>query len=476
MKHTIHNPFGDVCKTIGSLVTALVTRSYFYCFLSALLSMILLHFFFPISNPTAQAYVHTYLFVFLIMLAIPFLIGTVSKKKKRHPDITISDAADILSDTNKQIGNADNLEELLIIAATQMTKIFQKHIYAYTAENNNLAQTAVFPSGASINDLSAFNEKAAKLALKNNRPVGAGTEIFPTLPHLYIPVYDNCHTYGLIMIFIDSAPFKEEEKKILFSIVDVCTLALKNLHNSYEKEKASLLIQKQQYRIHLLQAISHDLRTPLTSISGNANNLLTKGDSFDEHTKLQIYTDIYDDSIWLISLVENILSITRMEETHVNLHASAELMDEIITEALSHLSRKRNEHEILVESTDDFILAKIDAKLIVQVLVNLIENAIKYTPAGSYIIISTKKENKKVIVKVKDNGPGIPDEAKPHIFDMFYSSAASSSDSRKSLGLGLCLCKSIINAHNGELSVQDNKPHGTIFTFTLPAEEVTLHE
>ncbi len=476
MKHTIHHPFRDVLKKAGILVTALVARSPIYCFLSAFLSMILLHFFFPISNSAAQTYIYTYLFIFLLMLGIPLLTASLSKKKKQPQKVSAPDFAAIFSDTNKRIGNAGNIEELLIITAEQIANIFQKPVYAYPTENNELSQTAVFPAEVLPDTFSKFHKEAAIWAIKNQQKTGSGTDMFASLPHLYLPVCKDSHTYGLLIIAADSAPFTEQEKKILFSIMEVCTLSLKNLCNSREKEDASLLIQKQQYRIHLLQAISHDLRTPLTSISGNANNLLTKGNSFDENTKLQIYTDIYDDSIWLISLVENILSITRMEEEHINLHASTELLDEIITESLSHLSRKSKEHEIFVENSDAFILVKIDAKLIIQVLVNLMENAIKYTPAGSRITISTKKEGEKAIVEVKDNGPGIPDEAKPHIFDMFYSSATSSENSRKSLGLGLCLCKSIIHAHNGVLSVQDNKPHGTIFTFTLPAEEVTLHE
>ena len=117
-----------------------------------------------------------------------------------------------------------------------------------------------------------------------------------------------------------------------------------------------------------------------------------------------------------------------------------------------------------------------DAKLIVQVIINIVDNAVKYTQKGSKITIYTKKDGEWVTVTIADNGPGISDEAKPHIFDMFYSGANKIVDSRRSLGLGLFLCRSIINAHGGKISVSDNKPQGTVFTFTLPAEEVTLHE
>lgn len=131
---------------------------------------------------------------------------------------------------------------------------------------------------------------------------------------------------------------------------------------------------------------------------------------------------------------------------------------------------------IRVTSGKDFILAHIDAKLIVQVIINLVDNAIKYTPVGSVIEIHTDQKEQWVTVSVSDNGPGIPDEQKPRIFDMFYSGANKVVDSRRSLGLGLSLCKSIVTAHGGTISVSDNQPNGTVFTFTLPAGEVELHE
>ena len=148
----------------------------------------------------------------------------------------------------------------------------------------------------------------------------------------------------------------------------------------------------------------------------------------------------------------------------------------MITEALRHVNRKSREHTIEVSSTEEFILAQIDAKLIVQVLINLIDNAIKYTPAKSKIGIHTEKQGKWVVVSVSDNGPGIPDAQKLRIFDMFYTGANKVADSRRSLGLGLSLCKSIVTAHGGTISVTDNLPHGTVFTFTVPAGEVELRE
>lgn len=211
-------------------------------------------------------------------------------------------------------------------------------------------------------------------------------------------------------------------------------------------------------------------------IPDNASNLLSNGDLFDTKTKGQMYTDIYDDAMWLINLVENLLSVSRLEEGRMNLHVATELIDEVVAEALRHINRKSVEYHLHVQNSDEYLLAQIDAKLIVQVLINIVDNAIKYTPPGSEIDISWKRNGNFIEISVADNGPGISDQAKPHVFDMFYSASNRIADSRRSMGLGLALCKSIVNAHGGEITVTDHLPHGSIFTFSVPAGEVELHE
>ena len=280
----------------------------------------------------------------------------------------------------------------------------------------------------------------------------------------------------MVGIAAGEKPLDDFESSLLLSVLGECALAMENQKNAEEKEAAAVLAKNEQLRANLLRSISHDLRTPLTSISGNASNLLSNGKLFDEETKERMYADIYDDAMWLINLVENLLSVSRIEEGRMNLRLSTELMDEVVSEALRHVNRRKTEYHLSVRSSEEYLLVQIDARLIVQVLINMIDNAIKYTPPGSEIIIELKRKGKFVYVSVADNGPGIPDEAKPHVFDMFYSASNRVADSRRSLGLGLALCKSIIHAHNGEITVADNEPHGAIFTFSVPAGEVELHE
>ena len=191
---------------------------------------------------------------------------------------------------------------------------------------------------------------------------------------------------------------------------------------------------------------------------------------------MQIFNDIYDDSEWLIGLVENLLSISRIENGQMDLHLSLNVVNDVIDEALRHIDKNAVQHQIIVLPANDVLIARMDARLITQVLINLINNAIKNTQTGSEIRIRSERVENTVYVHVDDNGPGIPDHMKPHIFEMFYTGNNNVSDGRRGIGLGLALCKSIIEAHGGVITLTDNSPTGCCFTFSLPAEEVTFNE
>ena len=171
------------------------------------------------------------------------------------------------------------------------------------------------------------------------------------------------------------------------------------------------------------------------------------------------------------ALWKNLLTVTRIENGTMQLTLEPELIDEVAQEALRHLNRRSAEHTVTLAVPDDLLMAKMDPQLIVQVLINLTDNAIKYTPAGSSIAVSAQRSGETVRVEVADDGPGIPDAAKEKLFEMFYTAQAKRGDGRRGLGLGLSLCRSIVEAHGGQIGVRDNNPHGTVFWFTLPASD-----
>ena len=466
---------------LGVMLISVYTRSSICSFVASIASVLTFNFLFTVPRFTLQAYDSEYPITFLVMFLASLLTGSLASKLKSHAKRSAQVAwrTKLLFETSQNLQRAHTQEEIISVTAKQLLKIFQRDIVVYSIDEKGLLEPEIFlvDEAASPQRYTTAKEReVAQWVLSNNKRAGAGTETLPDARCTYLSIRTGERVYGVVGIATSDKPLDSFESSILLSVLGECALALENQKNVEEKEAAAVLAKNEQLRANLLRSISHDLRTPLTSISGNASNLLSNGPLFDAKTKEQMYADIYDDAMWLINLVENLLSVSRLEQGRMNLHLTTELIDEVVAEALRHINRKRAEYHFHVQSSDDYLLAQMDAKLIVQVLINILDNAMKYTPPGSDIEIGWKQEGKFIYISVADNGPGIPDQAKPHIFDMFYSASNQIADSRRSMGLGLALCKSIVNAHGGEIVVSDHKPHGSIFTFSVPAGEVELHE
>ena len=466
---------------LGVLLTSVVTKHRIYSLISSIVSVLVFNFLFTEPQFTLQAYGQGYPVTFLIMFLAALLTSSLAIKLKNHAKQAAQAAyrTKVLFDTNQLLQQAKDRDEIVSATANQLIKLLGKDIVFYLTEDHQLSEPYIFTVSEekAEEDITNETEKSvAEWVQKNNKHAGATTETLSHAKCLYLAVRVNSRVYGVVGIYIGDDPLDSFGKSILLSILGECALSLENEKNAREKEEAAILAKNEKLRANLLRAISHDLRTPLTSISGNASNLLSNSNSFDEATKMQLYTDIYDDAMWLINLVENLLSVTRIEEGRLNLHITEDLVDDVISEALHHVNRKSVEHHITVQHKEDYLFAKMDAKLMVQVIINLVDNAIKYTPKSSNISIHTWKQGDKAVISVADDGDGIPDPMKERVFDMFYSGANKIADSRRSLGLGLSLCKSIVNAHGGRIEVSDNTPHGTVVTVTLPAGEVRIHE
>jgi two-component system sensor histidine kinase KdpD len=314
---------------------------------------------------------------------------------------------------------------------------------------------------------------AANWTLENNKRSGAGTCTFPSARCQYLAVRGHGVVRAVAGIEL-ARSLGSFEQSLCLAILGECGLALDKQLADEARQLLALKAQQEQLRGNLLRAISHDLRTPLTSISGNAEMLLRGVVPEEEHELL--YRTIYDDSIWLVNLVENLLSITRMDDSSIRLNLKPELVSDVVETALTRIGRRAETHKIRTEIKNDLLLAQMDAPLILQVLLNLLENAMKYTSPGSHIIVSADEEGDMVRISVQDDGPGIAEDAKTRVFDMFFTSACVRGDARRGLGLGLALCRAIVIAHGGEITVQDNEPHGSVFSFTLPKAEVKQDE
>ena len=464
---------------LGVLLTSIVTDGYLCSVAGSFLSVFLFCFFLTEPRMSFQTYAVGYPVTFFIMLISSVLTGALAAKLKTHAKLSAQLAfrTQVLFDTDRLLQMAKGETEVLDVACTQLLRLLNRNITAYVVKDGALSEGKLFSGEKEDTEdfLTPEEQQIARWVCENRQRAGASTHHFPNAQCLYLAIRSGNSVYGVVGIPLQKETLDSFEYSILLSVINECALAMENAQNAVEKEKIAVLAKNEQLRADLLRAISHDLRTPLCSISGNADMLLSNSDRLDEATKHQIYTDIYDDAEWLIGVVENLLSITRLNDGRLKFKFTDQLLDEVIAEALRHISRKHDDYKIVTDC-EELVLARMDVRLIMQVLINLVDNAIKYTPPGSVIFIRGRKTDGRAQISVEDNGPGIPEEMKPHVFEMFYTGKKAIADSHRSMGLGLALCHSIVEAHNGTLMLTEHEPHGCNFTFTLPLSEVTLHE
>lgn len=463
---------------LGVLLTSVSTSGYTCGLLSSVLSVFLFNYFLTEPRLTLIAYGKDYPVTFAVMLGASILAGTLAAKLKAHAELSARDAyrTKTLFDANQQLQKAETPEAIYRTTATQIQRLVQRDILIYPGEEEGFLYPADGEAPHPIPS-SLREPEVVQWVLAHRKRAGASTEKFHDAHCLYLAIRSVQQVYGVVGVPCSKdMPLDAFTSSILLSILGECALALESRHNAEEREKAAVLAKNEQLRANLLRSISHDLRTPLTSISGNADTLLHSYHALDDQSRSQMITAIYDDAQWLTELVENLLSITRISDGSVKLQLSDQVVEDIVTEALQHIDRHASAFHIHYDCGELPLLVRVDAHLIMQLIINLVNNAIKYTPAGSHISIRAFRAGEHAVIEVADDGPGIPDVQKTQVFEMFYTGSKRVADSRRSLGLGLPLCRSIVHAQGGELTLRDNTPHGCIFSFTLPLSEINLKE
>ena len=467
---------------LGVLGVSMVTPGRTYSLLASILSVLIFNFFFTSPYFTLMSD-PSYIATFGVMFIVAILGSSLTTRIKRQASQSANKAyrTEVLLATSQRLQKAEDGHAILTVTATQLEKLLERSLLLYpVGEDGNLCEPLAFPSEGG-GDLAVCRTEAeravAEWVLKNNKHAGATTGTLPSAKCLYMAVRGSEQVLAVAGVLLEGGEKLDAfEKNLMVAILDECGLALEKDRMVRAKQRIEETARQEALRANLLRAISHDLRTPLTSISGNAGILMENSAVLDGEKRQRLYTSIYDDAMWLINLVENLLSITRMENGTMKLNIQPELLDDVFREALLHLDRNASQHHISAELADDLVMADMDARLIVQVIINIVNNAVKYTPVGSHIVLSANRIGAMVEVRIADDGPGIPDDAKEKLFDMFYTADNACGDSRRGLGLGLSLCKSIVLAHGGTIRVAEQTPHGSQFIFTLRASEVTTHE
>ena len=467
---------------LGVMAVALFTTGYLCSVLSSLLSVLIFNFFFTEPFYSLQSS-PDYFATFAVMFAAALLSSSLTSRIKTQSIQTANKAyqTEVLLSTSQLLQKAEDREAILNVVLQQLSRLLEHSVLCYDRKDGALAEQPVLREvdgdGGFDQVYLAEERDAAEWVGRNGKHAGRSTRKYSQARCLYMAIRSESGVQAVVGIRADNAPSIDEYRKnLMISILDECALAIEKDHMTREKQRMEESARQETLRANLLRAISHDLRTPLTSISGNAAILLEDTGDLDEGKKKELYDSIYDDAIWLNGLVENLLTITRTENGTMKLNIQPELVSDAIEEALRHLDRNAEKRKIVTDLQDDLLLAQMDSALIVQVLINLVNNAVKYTPEDAKITIGAKAEGNMALLWVEDEGQGIPEGTEDKVFDMFYTGVKHSADSRRGIGLGLSLCRSIVQAHGGEIWMMNARPHGAKVSFTLPIAEVMEYE
>lgn len=284
---------------------------------------------------------------------------------------------------------------------------------------------------------------------------------FFTEPYFSLNAYDAKYPmiFGIMLIvsLITSA-----------TTIRIRQAAEEKIRQANIQEKSRQIIENEKLRGTILRSISHDLRTPLTSITGSISMLMDKQDGLSPEDRQKLLQDVYSESVWLNRFVENLLSLTRIDDNLMKLKIQPEMIEEVVGEILVIIRRRLGSRSIKVSTPAEPILVWMDSSLIEQVLINLLDNAIAHTKEDGKIDITVTCSQGQVKFSVWNNGPGIPPDVMKRIFERYFVGNEERYDSRRGMGLGLSICQSIIRAHHGELVAENSPEGGAVFSFTIP--------
>ena len=427
---------------LGVLITAVWTNGHFYGAIDSLLSVAAFNFLFTEPRFTFQANDPSYPVTFLIMLFSSVIASSLASRIKAQARLAAQKSyyTELLLGSSQKLQKGRTEWDCLRLTAEQLNRLFDRPVlYALSGTEKELV-FRVEPSDEQniLMELGPEEIGVAKWVQRNNKHAGATTNTLPDSKWLFLSVRGTQGVMGIVGIPIAGYSIPDAfEKNLMIAILSECGLSQERIRLQEERNKAALQTQKERLQANLLRAVSHDLRTPLTNISGSADMLMQEESALDPASRKKLYTAIYDDTNWLINMTENLLVATHLETDKESFKMSPELIEDLFQSVVAHLDRRAAEHHISVHLEDATLMAAMNARLIQRVIINIMNNAIQYTPKESNIELSAVKKGNVVQISVTDDGPGIPDDAKRHLFDLFYTAGQGKADCQRGLGLGL---------------------------------------
>ena len=463
-----------VVYILSVILTARFTDGFIWGILATVLSTCAFNIFFTQPYYTMSVDDPTYLITFAIMAITSIITSALTSKAKEMTAEAIRNGQEsgALYYLTSHLADAESADQIAGITVETVSRIMDCKAACLCFDEQGKPERTFIQQKTQAEQVrrSVSNPDELQHRMENLRTdYDAGEEFYDW------PIYGSESALGVLRIPKERAEvLTDQQKKLLHSMIESTAMAMDRLRVMKERIRSREEANQERYRGNLLRAISHDLRTPLAGIMGTSEMIMDMTDKSD--ARYALADGIYKDADWLHSLLENILSLTRLQDGRLTLHKEQEPVEEVIGAAVAAMEKRAPEREIAVHIPDEILMVPMEARLIGQVLTNLLDNAVKHTQPGEEIsvTVSEDSEQKTAVFTVADRGTGIAAQDLPNIFQMFYTTKGKGPDAKRGIGLGLAICESIVTAHGGTINARNQgSGKGAVFTFTLPLEENT---
>lgn len=462
---------------LSVLIISSITTGYAYGVAASVLSVLIFNFLFVEPYFTFIAIQPGYPVTFLFMLLVALITSALMLRIKKQAMLAVTRErkTEVLYDINKKLLITRGLDRIIQLINEYISELYNRSIIFYLEDPANgkqgfIKQSPLDPDSSFM--LSPDEQAVAHWVFVNKKRAGAGTDTLMGAGAFYMPIISQGNVLGVLGVSCaNGILLNRDNRSFLRMIASLVAMALERQGLSDEQKSMLVESEKEKMRSNLLRAISHDLRTPLTGILGASSAILENKVTLDEETHDKLITNIKEDSQWLIRMVENLLFVTRINQGTMNVTKTPEAAEEIVAEAAGRVRARFKNCKINVKVPEKLLMVPMDGTLIEQVIINLLENAIKHSANGSPIEVVVSRNYSFAIFEVIDSGEGISQQDFPHLFEGYTVNRSKSSDSSRGMGIGLSICMSIVKAHNGEMVAENRKSGGAVFRFMLPLKE-----
>ena len=411
-----------------------------------------------------------YVLTFAIMLIVALVISNLAVRIREQAELARDRErrTAVLYTMSRDLATHRGTAMLTQVAAKHLREVFDGQVAMFLADADKRVR---LQRGEQLFfDLEPKESGVAQWVFDHNERAGSGTDTLPGASALYLPLVGSTGPIGVVAVRPKDAGLllDPEQLHLLESLINQVALAIERTRLSEEAQQAHVRVETERMRNAILSSVSHDLRTPLASITGAASSLLDERSLLNANDRLELSRSIYREANRLDRLLKNLLDMMRIEAGAVHLHREWHPLDEIVGAALSRLEERLRDCAVRTAFPPDLPMVQIDGVLMEQVMINLLENAAKYAPSGSVIEVSASAGDKELVVEVADRGQGIPVGEEVRIFDKFYRAKPAREGG---VGLGLTICRGIIEAHGGRIWAENRTGGGAVFRFSIPLSE-----